>query len=163
MSFADLINEDVIPFHKAVARKYHLHSYVFYGDDQTHKTWGDVVWKRLQFPAYLNDHKYNVMSARPSNDTRTGIIDVAAGKLGPVPVQKSFQIQPALENGDGTVPMRSGYAPAPYAKACIAFSGVDHEGAYNPSPSARPQQLFVLWAITKLVGNVKSTATMEYA
>jgi pimeloyl-ACP methyl ester carboxylesterase len=161
-SFVKLVNQDVIPFHNAIAKKYHAHSYVFYGDDQSHKTWGDVVWKRLQFPAWLNDHKYSVMGARPSNDTRTGIIDVAAGKVGPIPIQKSFQIQPAVENGDGTVPVRSGYAPAPYVKACIAFNGVEHEGAYNPAPHPRSAQLFALWAIVKLVGNVKDTPTMEY-
>jgi pimeloyl-ACP methyl ester carboxylesterase len=160
--FADLINGDVIPFHNAIAQKYHAHSYVFYGDDKTHKTWGDVVWKRLQFPTWLNDHKYNVMSARPSNDTRTGIIDVSAGNAGPIPIQKSFQIQPAMENGDGTVPVRSGHAPAPYVKACIGFDGVDHEGAYNPAPHPRSPQLFALWAITKLVSNVQGVPTMEY-
>jgi hypothetical protein len=161
-SFASLINNKVIPFHTKISQRYHVHSYVFYGDDQAHKTWGDVVWKRMQFPAYLNDHKYSVMRARPSNDTRTGIIDVAAGSLGPIPIQKSFKIQPALENGDGTVPVRSGHAPAPYAKACIAFHGVDHEGAYNPAPLAGATRLFALWAITKLVSNVKGVPTMEY-
>ncbi|WP_156393089.1 lipase/acyltransferase domain-containing protein [Burkholderia sp. Leaf177] len=161
-SFAALIANAVIPFHNAIANKYHADSYAFYGDDQTYKTWGDVVWKRLQYPAYLNDHKYNVMSARPLNDTRTGIIDLAAGKLGVVSVQKSFQIQPARESGDGTVPVRSGYAPAPYVKACVAFQGVEHEGAYNPLPRPRPPQLFTLWAITKLVSKVKGTANMEY-
>ncbi len=44
-----------------------------------------------------------------------------------------------------------------------SFKGVEHEGAYNTSPQAHPQQMFALWAITKLVGNVKGTATMEYA
>jgi hypothetical protein len=102
------------------------------------------------------------MSARPSNDTRTGIIDVSAGNAGPIPIQKSFQIQPAMENGDGTVPVRSGHAPAPYVKACIGFDGVDHEGAYNPAPHPRSPQLFALWAITKLVSNVQGVPTMEY-
>jgi len=161
-SFVTLINKKVIPFHTDISQRYHAHSYVFYGNDQTHKTWGEVAWKRLQFPAWLNDHKYSVMSARPLNDTRTGIIDVAAGKVGPIPIQKSFQIQPAAENGDGTVPVRSGHAPAPYVKACIAFDGVEHEGAYNPLPHPRSPQLFALWAITKLVSNVKGTSTMEY-
>lgn len=160
--FAKLINRDVIPFHDAIAQKYHAHSYVFYGDDQAHKTWGDVVWKRLQFPAWLNDHKYSVMNARPLNDTRTGIIDVAVGNAGPIPIRKSFQIQPAVENGDGTVPVRSGHAPAHCVKACLAFDGIDHEGAYNPASRARSTRMFALWAITKLVSNVKDSSTMEY-
>jgi hypothetical protein len=44
-----------------------------------------------------------------------------------------------------------------------SFKGVEHEGAYNTSPQAPPQQMFALWAISKLVGNVKGTANMEYA
>ena len=29
-----------------------------------------------------------------------------------------------------------------------SFKGVEHEGAYNTSPQAHPQQMFALWAIT---------------
>ncbi|WP_279610154.1 DUF2345 domain-containing protein [Burkholderia sp. BCC1640] len=60
-------------------------------------------------------------------------------------------------SSNGTVPIRSGRAPAPFAKACVAFGGVEHEGAYNPLPC----RLFALRAITRLVSNVKGTS-MEY-
>jgi pimeloyl-ACP methyl ester carboxylesterase len=161
-SYADLVSKKVAPFHDAISAKYHEFTYAFYGNSAMRKTWGDVVWKRMQFPAWLNDHKYDVMNAKPSADTRMGIIGVDAGSLGPIAVKKTFQLQPAVENGDGTVPMRSGRAPERYAKACVAFDGIDHEGAYNPSPSQLSTRTFTLWAITKLVGNVKDTVTMAY-
>ncbi|WP_152563236.1 hypothetical protein [Caballeronia zhejiangensis] len=78
-----------------------------------------------------------------------------------LPVSKTFKIGPASDNGDGTVPVRSGSAPKHFSKACIGFSGIDHEGAYNPTPQPHPPQFFTLWAIVRIVGNVKGT-TMEY-
>jgi hypothetical protein len=80
----------------------------------------------------------------------------------PFAVEAMFKTQGAGENGDGTVPMRSGRAPEQHVKACFAFNGFDHEGAYDPSPKPHPQQLFALLAITRIISNVKGT-TMEYA
>jgi hypothetical protein len=53
----------------------------------------------------------------------------------------------------------SGRAPAGRAgvQACVAYPGVDHEGAYK----GRPQQLFALWAVTRIVAKVKD-ASLEY-
>jgi pimeloyl-ACP methyl ester carboxylesterase len=161
LSFCILVNNVVRKFHTAISCRYHAHTYAFYGDDKEHKTWGDVVWKRTQISSWWNDPKYDSMDKPPAVDSRTGAIGVIAGSVGPMPIQKSFEIQAAGENGDGTVPIRSGRAPEKYAKVCIAFSGVDHEGAYNPTPQPHPPQFFALWAITKLIGNVKGT-NLEY-
>jgi len=68
-----------------------------------------------------------------------------------------FTVKAAGENGDGTVPIRSGRAPSQRAKVCVPYPGVDHEGAYKH----QPQRLFTLWAITKIAQNVKGT-TLEY-
>jgi hypothetical protein len=70
-----------------------------------------------------------------------------------------YNLMPPAENGDGTVPIRSGRAPAGQAgvQACVAYPGVDHEGAYKE----RIQQLFALWAVTRIVANVKGTS-LEY-
>ncbi|WP_164721245.1 lipase/acyltransferase domain-containing protein [Burkholderia stagnalis] len=160
--FKTLIDNDVKSFHSAISLRYHTHTYAFYGDDAKHKTWGDVVWRRTP-------NKVNLFSnttppiADPLKlegrwDSRVGtqrVID--PGKLPFAPFEE-FVLQPADEDGDGTVPVRSGRAPAPHAKACVAFKGVDHEGAYNPLPC----RLFALRAITRLVSNVKGTS-MEYA
>jgi hypothetical protein len=73
--------------------------------------------------------------------------------------REHFVLQDAAENGDGTVPIRSGRAPTGQSgvQACVAYPGVDHEGAYKN----RPQQLFALWAVTRIVANVKGTL-LEY-
>ncbi|WP_155740335.1 hypothetical protein [Burkholderia territorii] len=42
-------------------------------------------------------------------------------------------------------------------QTCVAYTGVDHEGAYKE----RPQQLFALWAITRIIAGVKGTS-LEY-
>ncbi|MCP3721411.1 hypothetical protein M3I56_40185, partial [Paraburkholderia sp. CNPSo 3281] len=75
------------------------------------------------------------------------------------PIYMQYNLMPPEENGDGTVPIRSGRAPAGQSgvQACVAYPGVDHEGAYKN----RPQQYFALWAVTRIVSNVKGTA-LEY-
>ena len=156
-AYVILIKDHVFTFQKAISHRYHPCTYAFFGDDEKHKTFGDVVWKRTQVSSWWNDQKYAAMDLPTASDTYTGLIQVKAGKLGPIEIKKSFEVQPAEENGDGTVPIRSGRAPEKYAKACVPFTGVDHEGAYKP-PACR---LFALWAITRIVSNVKGT-TMEY-
>lgn len=73
--------------------------------------------------------------------------------------REDFVLRDASENGDGTVPVRSGRAPSeqPGVKACVPYPGVDHEGVYKEGP----QQLFALWAVTRIVMNVKGTS-LEY-
>lgn len=68
-----------------------------------------------------------------------------------------FVLRDADENGDGTVPVRSGRAPASVAKVCMAFPGIDHEGGYRPDATRR----FTLWAITRIAQNVEG-ASLEY-
>uniref|UniRef100_UPI001C3F361D hypothetical protein n=1 Tax=Paraburkholderia heleia TaxID=634127 RepID=UPI001C3F361D len=88
-----------------------------------------------------NNDSYEVQN-KPVN---TGTIDVVAGRLGPMDVHKTFELQAAGENGDGTIPVRSGAAPARYARAAVGYSGVDHGAAYTKLP----QQKFALWGIVK--------------
>jgi pimeloyl-ACP methyl ester carboxylesterase len=159
--FVELMQKKVRTFHAEISRLYHPHTYAFYGDDDKHKTWGDVVWKHTQVAAWFNGDEFDAIGRRSSSDTRTGDISVVVGHMGPNRIWKTFELQPGSERGDGTVPARSGRAPAPYAKACVAFQGIDHEGAYNPSSTPKPPQRFALWAITRIVGNVKGTV-LEY-
>ncbi|MGS1000387.1 hypothetical protein ACVCH0_01530 [Burkholderia glumae] len=53
----------------------------------------------------------------------------------------------------------NGRAPGGQAgvQACVAYPGVEHEKAYQ----GRLQQLFALWAVTRIVANVKGTS-LEY-
>ncbi|KVG28073.1 hypothetical protein WJ30_23780 [Burkholderia diffusa] len=159
--FEILIKEQVFPFQETLSGRYHPHTYVLYGDDKNHKTWGDVVWRR-SLPKPNLFFARTPLIAKPLElegkwDSRTGAQRVIDRAKQPVPQIEDFVLQPAEENGDGTVPVRSGRAPSRFAKVCVAFEGIDHEGAYNPLPC----RLFALRAITRLVGNVKGTS-MEY-
>ncbi|WP_233886234.1 lipase/acyltransferase domain-containing protein [Paraburkholderia flagellata] len=156
-NFKHLIAKDVREFHQAISGKYHPQTYVFWGDDKEHKTWGDVVWKRTQASFLLNSDAYDVQNKPVNTDTLMGTIDVVAGNLGPMDVHKTFELQAAGENGDGTVPVRSGAAPSHYARAAVGYTGVDHGAAYTKLP----QQKFALWGVVKILQNVAGT-TLEY-
>lgn len=156
-SFKNLIAKDVREFHQAISGKYHPQTYAFWGDDKEHKTWGDVVWKRKQLSSLWNSDAYDVENKAVKADTQMGAIDVVAGALGPINVHKTFELQAARENGDGTVPVRSGAAPARHARAAVGYTGVDHGAAYTKLP----QQKFTLWGIVKILQNVTGT-TLEY-
>ncbi|MCA8089456.1 hypothetical protein LGM65_00925 [Burkholderia anthina] len=160
-AYSDLMDKQIRTFHDAISGRYHADTYVFYGSDEKHKTWGDVVWRHTPAKRNLLSHSPPPISEplklEGKWDSRTGIQRVIDPSKRPFPLSEEFVLQPAQENGDGTVPIRSGRAPARYAKACVAFEGVDHEGAYNPLPC----RLFALRAITRLVSNIKGTS-MEY-
>ncbi|MBB1634272.1 triacylglycerol lipase [Cupriavidus sp. UME77] len=157
IGFVDLIRDEVEKFQTKISRKYHATTYAFYGDDPSHKTWGDVVWER------------RISSALRLFDAYPKVDDLTAGQVlhdpgrgeqtvnqhsGGRPLATSFILKGAGENGDGTVPIRSGAAPGRRVKACVSYPGVDHEGAYKN----RPQQLFALWAITKIACGVAKTS-----
>jgi hypothetical protein len=98
----------------------------------------------------------SLLGAQASDDPGTGgqlVRATASGKT----AFGHFVLNDADENGDGTVPARSGRAPASMAKVCVAFPGIDHEGGYKPDATRR----FTLWAITKIGQNVKGTS-LEY-
>ncbi|MGS1032289.1 lipase/acyltransferase domain-containing protein [Burkholderia glumae] len=156
-NFKSLIAKDVREFHQAISGKYHPQTYAFWGDDKEHKTWGDVVWKRTQASSLWNSDAYDVRNKPVNTDTLMGTIDVVAGNLGPIDIHKTFELQAASENGDGTVPVRSGAAPTHHARAAVAYTGVDHGVAYTKLP----QQKFALWGIVKILQNVAGTM-LEY-
>ena len=160
LDFAEIINTKVKEFHTQIAGRYHQLTYAFYGDDTNHKAWGDVVWERDRSSAALW-----LGGSASIDDVTTGQVIRDTGMGEPMLQQRGggtsmttkFTVKAAGENGDGTVPIRSGRAPSQRAKVCVPYPGVDHEGAYKH----QPQRLFTLWAITKIAQNVKGT-TLEY-
>jgi hypothetical protein len=166
-SFASLIKYDVKPFHENLNGHFHSHTYAFYGDDKNHATWGDVIWKRrLPGPGLWNTKIPPIgglMNQQPVSDDGEGTeifhTLTSGGKIQGLAQADFLVLQDANENGDGTVPSRSGRALSgqPGVKACVPFLDVDHEGAYKKEP----QQLFALWAVTKIIQNVKGTS-LEY-
>lgn len=161
-AYTSLINDHVQPFHESIRGKFHPATYVFYGGDAGHKTWGDVVWEsKLNSVLKWTDSYAKVddlQNGQVIKDSGTGsqsLFQRSAGDL----IGMQYNLMPPAEDGDGTVPTRSGRAPAGHSgvRACVAYPRVDHEGAYKN----RPQQFFALWAVTRIVSNVKGTA-LEY-
>ncbi len=159
-AYRDLIYEEVKKFHLAIANQFHPHTYAFYGNDAKYKAWGDVVWDRQLFgvirrfgnPAAIDDMKEgNVL--RDDGVGEQMLMQQTKGTS----ISTKYVLRAAGENGDGTVPVRSGYAFMQRMKACVAYQDVEHEGAYKKLP----QQLFAVWAITKIAQNVIGT-NLEY-
>jgi pimeloyl-ACP methyl ester carboxylesterase len=154
-TFADLILDDVQPFHDDISGKYHANTYVFYGDDEKHKAYGNVTWVQ-QTPPLLRGAvppMSDLLGTRGSDDPATGGQQVKTTLDGKTSLA-NFVLRDADEHGDGTVPVRSGRAPAHQARACAAFAGVEHEGAYKLDATRR----FTLHAITRITQSVKGTA-----
>jgi hypothetical protein len=114
--FTTLINYHVKSFHADISGKYHVNTYVFYGDDAAHKTWGNVTWKRTRLRTYggvpIPESKItNPLGARATWNPGVGQ-QVVTTDSDNASDGALFVSQDADERGDGTVPMRSGNAPA---------------------------------------------------
>jgi pimeloyl-ACP methyl ester carboxylesterase len=159
-SFRDLISRYVKPFHTKISGKYHMNTYAFYGDDAAHKTWGNVMWKRTRRHSYGSVPITQPMLAVPLAAKATwnsGVgQQVVSTDSGNTLNGALFILQDADERGDGTVPVRSGKAPAGQrgVQVCVSYSGIEHEPAYMNEQT----QQFTLWAITKIAYRVKQTS-----
>src|SRR5450830_404615 len=159
-AFVDLINGDVKKFHNALSLRHHPITYAFYGDDKAHSAWGDVVWERK-----LSHAARTMDTAAPIDDIKSGRVlqDHGQGEQlllqqsGDTPLPTGFKLTEANENGDGTVPVRSGRALQGKARVCVGYPGIDHEGAYKHEA----QRLFTLWSIVKIAQHVKPPLRYE--
>lgn len=153
--FEDLIRDKVQKFHGAISGKYHPNTYVFYGDDEKHQAYGNVTWAQNTSPLLRGGVPsiIDLLGKRGSDDPASGGRLIAITQNGKTTVS-SFVLRDADEHGDGTVPVRSGRAPAQHVCACVAFAGIDHEGAYEVDATRR----FTLHAITRIAQSVKGTA-----
>jgi pimeloyl-ACP methyl ester carboxylesterase len=161
-AFVSRINLDVMSFHNAMSGddklgRYHSKTYAFYGDDEIYMTWGEVTWERYRTIA----NRLTFGSHPPVDDLAAGI-DFKGGHRVRSMTQQSegkalsthFRLLDPSEPGDGTVPIRSGRIASPKVNVCVPFPKVAHEGAYK----GRPQQLFALWAITKVAFEARNTS-----
>ena len=163
--FKGLISDTVQPFHQAISHQYHCNTYAFYGDDVELKAWGDVTWK---MSAPLNGPPINdLTSGKLGWDAGTGspTVDYMDGRY-----DRGFTLQAADEPGDGTVPRRSGKAPAGQrgVQLCIPLKGFEHEAAYKDNSSTlidftkHPERRrLTLWAIIKIAYDIRNTAMAD--
>lgn len=164
--FSDVINSKVKTFHQEITGEYHPNTYAFFGSDRHFKAYGTVQWRTTfqspRRPPIPRPNK-DVFDAKLNfygelGETRTALYPhgMSAGQIAPNEV---FRISEPDEDGDGTVPHRSGIAPKehPGMKSLLRIS-VGHESAYKDSDIARE---FTLRAIVQIVQAVKGT-TLDY-
>lgn len=159
----DIIYKKVKPFHDGLydaqkgCGKFHPCTYVFYGDDAEKKTYGEVIWRQsggasnsVTSPA-VDD---SVLNAASIVDTLVGTEII--GNPGNRFAQMTFEIWDPSDNGDGTVPTRSGSAPNGQKGVllCKGYAGIDHAAAYM----SEQQRRFALWSIVKIAVEVKNTS-----
>lgn len=142
-------------FHDTLGDYYHPNSYVYYGRDQRHPAFGNVEWKERTsegtryFFSSTSDREQLIRNGTNQiyADTGSGLIRIKWGYH-----VARMSIAPQDAPGDGTVPDISGSAPITLSpdniKAQIALSGIDHQGAYDPSN--RDVVDFIQYAICKI-------------
>lgn len=115
-------------FHRALGDYYHPNTYVFYGDDQHKRSYGQVRWvAKQQAGASLVLTAANLGTARFRGHTPVGQRRVQVeGKA-----ELLFELEQQDAPGDGTVPYQSGTGPSGKVRQVFATQGFDHQGSYK--------------------------------
>jgi len=164
---------DVKNFHDKITNKYHPCTYVNYGHDPKHSSFGTLTWtldqplrgltaeqmKRLprvsarevesynqkvaKDAMYMGQSAMSYMKANIKENNGLRYIRLASGKFG------TFKISSQNAPGDGTVPYQSGCAPLKRSgvKQVFKMIGFDHQGSYKNAQVRRS----VLYSIVKII------------
>ena len=173
--YENLINREVKPFHEAISKKYFKNTYVFYGIDHQNNiqdkylTYDTAHWRGHYIQGYKSEAKKPVkipLGAKNRLDlseiletrtltTENNYWDEVQRKAGRTHVMykdyegniaESYTLKPAIGNGDGTVPQRSGEISLESIKARMHLP-IEHEPAYKNSIT----QEFTLRAIVDIL------------
>ncbi len=135
-------------FHDTLKDYYHPSTWVYYGADPKHKTWGKVRWVPLSHISHISDD--DIRDANLSNDDRQGMlvleIPKAKQERGRYVSWWNHQIEPPLSPGDGTVPEESGRAPEGKVKFIARMTGFDHQDSYKN----RAVQALTMYSVAKI-------------
>jgi pimeloyl-ACP methyl ester carboxylesterase len=145
-------------FHDKLVEQYHPQSYVYYGDDKKHPSYGEVTWKKVGwFDENITDSFNNQGTkealmrnglAHEQWDNSRGVTAAVLGKS-----HATFQLLGPRDAGDGTVPSISGKAPelsnATNVKFECGISGITHQGSYAVKNSSVMH--FVFYSACKIV------------
>lgn len=171
--FERLIRKHVKVFHDEIEQKYHPNTHAFFGSHSDNRAYGAVTWQNhWAAPAGHGQRPLGRgLSQRESgadvpngqgypgeiNDTRTVNVSVEGGVLRHE--TRSYRISEPEENGDGTVPHRSGMAPQKHCKSFLQVN-VAHEPAYKFSKSDDNRRAcrFTLRAIVQIAQDVQQTS-----
>jgi pimeloyl-ACP methyl ester carboxylesterase len=133
-AYADLIKDRVRPFHEVIAGKYHPTTHAFFGSHADQRAYGNVTWTGNGGGWMRGDRQADVLNANQKagqqiNTTRRVVASLAGSGWTDSEAQ-TYTISKPDENGDGTVPHRSGVAPQAHVKSFLRVN-VGHEPAYK--------------------------------
>lgn len=115
-------------FHRALGEYFHPNTYVFYGDDHSKLSYGQVRWTARQGAGSASAlTPSNVAIGRFMGHTVRGERRVVVeGKM-----ELHFSPEAQDARGDGTVPSQSGAGAAGKVKQIFAMHGQDHQYSYT--------------------------------
>jgi hypothetical protein len=163
-SFVLTIFKKVKPFHSAIQGKYHSNTYAFFGSHPDHKAYGTVSWDGRDDTSgdffIGRERNVDMLNARllHSDELKTGrnVASPLEGNGWKKSQRQFFSISEPEEDGDGTVPHRSGVSPGNHASVqSLLKVSVGHEPAFKDSLLARR---FTLRAIVKIAQEVAKTS-----
>lgn len=142
-------------FPNNLGREHHCNTYVNYGADPKHKTWGNINWKGFSGVAgNLSDAEF--AKAKPLRDDGIVTVYTTDGRRG---ATLEIPVAGALDEndlGDGTVPFCSGSAPLVYGGESIQqsfpMSGFDHQHSYDNED--------VRWCTLYSIGKILSSVPL---
>lgn len=165
--YVTLMNSAVLPFHEAIADRYHCNTYAFYGSSSKHRAYGNVTWvgeddlevlPRGDRPAdFMNGERTEWSEIETTRTVESKLL--GKGKaLGSwkSSIEQVYTISEPEEEGDGTVPDRSGVAPIKNGSVKAMLKVVaEHEPAYRESVEARH---FTMRSILQIAREVDKTS-----
>lgn len=162
-SFKDLINKVVLTFHIDIAGKYHANTHAFFGSHKEQLAYGTVTWTGNGGGWLRGSREADVKNAKAldlSEINRTRTVSAPLDGSGWLKEEtQTYKISKPDEDGDGTVPHRSGVAPQPH---CVSFLQVNvgHEPAYKyeEGPDNLRACRFTLRAIVKIAQDVRQSS-----
>lgn len=160
-------------FHEKITNKYHNFTYVNYGHDSKHPSFGTLAWQLDQMlrgltpnqmkylprasakeveaynqkvakdSMYMGQSAYGYIKANIKENNGLRYVKLVSGKFG------TFKISSQDADGDGTVPWQSGSAPLKQTgvKQVFKMTGFDHQGSYNNDHV----RLSVLYSIVRII------------
>lgn len=163
--YVDLIFREVKPFHHRMAGKYHPNTFAFFGSASRFMSYGCVAWasqRNPHSPLWARaSGPIDVLEAKPEMGTQLKseriVLAESADKDDKRGQLRLFALDPPDENGDGTVPYRSGIAAKSGVKSILQVVA-GHEPAYKEGPELDRVRNFTLRAIVKIAQEVTKTS-----
>jgi PGAP1-like protein len=162
-AFEVLIQDDVRKFHLEIKNQYHTTTHSFIGNHKDHKAYGTVTWTGNGGGWFGSKRDADALNAKPLRIGEIGQIRTVSASLGGEGWRKTeeqrYQISDPDEDGDGTVPHRSGEVAKERSQAFLQVN-VEHEPAYKYGAGPENQRAckFTLRSIVRIAQLVQKTS-----